>query len=93
MKNDPLNNFKPLRTRRKREPPKVTVHGPASYSDNGTSSSKILKRNPFGHQVARTDHEPPDDHESARADSRVLAEDDALGQALSSVAIHVEHGK
>jgi len=92
MKNDPPNNFEPLRTRKKREPPKVTVHHPASYSDKGTSSGKILKRNPFGYQVARTDREPPGDHESARADSHGLSEDHALGLALSSVAIHVEHG-
>ena len=76
-----------------REPPKVTVHDLAVYSDNGTSSGKPPQTQsiwPPGR--VRTDHEPPDDYESARADSRGLAEDDALRQALGSVALHVERG-
>ena len=42
----------------------------------------LRKHFSYGYQVARIDYEPPSDHESARADARGLAEDDAIGHRL-----------
>lgn len=37
----------------------------------------LVKHHPFDHQVARIDHEPPDEHESACAGAHPLAKGDA----------------
>jgi len=95
MKNNPHNSFK--------NTPNLKKEGAPQRSSSTTQllarialyrHVSLLKHHSFGNQVARIDfdYETSDDHESARADARGLAEDDALGDSFGSVALHVGHG-